>query len=290
MKKLLILLLALLSLSLPALADEPRRTVVIPEGTTDIPMEAYAHNTVITDLYLPTSLETLHDEPLEGDWSFGLIYGGNNWHAQEYKLVLHAPEGTAAAAFARQSGLPFVIEDARGGTDRAAVASWVQSALDAELPGSEVCISRIGLPAVGYSADTVLAAAQLPDGRLTLCLFSREGDALTLRWHNDEMLSQSQAQEWGPTGQRWTGGSVPHIMTIRADRLCIAVELHTDLSLEAQFSRREGVWELVTLRLLQDNGLHWYTPALLQLTEDMLRPGIDLQHWAPYTWSEWEEG
>lgn len=93
MKRLMILLLTMLGLMQPAFAQNAGRTVILPEGTTDIPMEAYAHNTVITDLYLP---------------------------------------------------------------------------------------------AVAYSADTVLSAVRLPDGMLTLCLFDRTGEELTLRWRNDE--------------------------------------------------------------------------------------------------------
>ena len=234
MKKLLLILLALLCLTLPAWAEETGRTVILPEGTTDIPREAYAHNTVITDLYLPASLQTVHGEPLTRSWSFSLVYGGNNWHSQEYKLVLHAPAGTDAAQFAQRSGLPYVIEDARGGTDRAAVADWVQSALDGEFPGAQVCENRIGLPAVAYSADTVLAAIRLPDGMLSLCLFDRAGDTLTLRWRNDELLSQAQEQTWTNGGARWTGGYVPHEMWLRGDTLSPAVVLHAPSYSEAE--------------------------------------------------------
>lgn len=290
MKKLL-LILTLLIWAVPAPAEGPTQTVILPEGTTDLPLEAYAHNTVITDLYLPASLETLHGEPLDGDWSFGLIYGGNNWHAQEYKLVLHAPEGTAAAAFARRSGLPFVIEAARGGTDRAAVTGWVQAVLDGQLPGASVCTNRMGLSAVCYGADTVLAAVQLPDGQLSLCLFDRSGDGLTLRWRNDELLSSAQAyqpvsrDEW-----RWTGGYVPHIMALRGDCLTLAFQLQEGLSLSADFRLDGDAWHLTQLSLLEDNGRNWHTPVLLRLTEDMLAPGIRLQTLAPVIPLPEEEG
>lgn len=289
MKKLLLALLALLSLALPAWAEETGRTVILPEGTTDIPREAYAHNTVITDLYLPASLQTVHGEPLTRSWSFSLVYGGNNWHSQEYKLVLHAPAATDAAQFAQRSGLPYVIEDARGGTDRAAVADWVQSALDGQFPGARVCENRIGLPAVAYSADTVLAAIRLPDGMLTLCLFDRTGDALTLRWRNDELLSQAQEQTWTNEGARWTGGYVPHEMWLRGDTLSLAVQLRENLTLSADFHRRDGIWTLTEMRLLEDNGVYWHTPVILRLTEDMLAPGIDLAYWAPIVWGEGDE-
>lgn len=289
MKRLMILLIGMLCLMQLAFAEGDGRTVILPEGTTDIPMEAYAHNTVITDLYLPASLQTVHGEPLTGQWSFSLIYGGNNWHSQEYKLVLHAPEGTDAAAFAMASGLPFVIEDARGGTDRDAVAVWVQWALDSAFPGAQVCQSRIGLPAVAYSADTVLAAVRLPDGLLTLCLFDRTGEELTLRWRNDELLSQTQEQTWTGGGVRWTGGSVPHIMQLHGDTLTLAVQIRENLTLDVTCLRRGGVWTLREMRLLEDNGVNWYTPVFLRLTQDMLAPDIELAHWAPIVWGEGDE-
>lgn len=181
--KWLLCLLALLCLTASALAEGS--VVVIPESATDIPMEAYAHDTVITDLYLPASLETVMGMELDGNWSFGLVYGGNNWHPQEYKLVLHAPEGTVAAEFARRSGLPYVIEDARGGTDRAAVAAWVQAALDEAYPGAKVCRNCAGSSAAGRwfafpvsvrqgRRDTVAALGQ--PGYALRCCAAYHGD------------------------------------------------------------------------------------------------------------------
>jgi len=259
-----------------------RGTVVIPEGVTEIAHEPFVHQWGLLDLYLPSTLTTIHGKPISPEHGIGDIWGGNNWHDQDYQLVLHAPEGTLAAQFARQSSQAYVIEDARGGTDRAAMAAWVQAWLDAELPGAQVGISRIDLPAVAYSADTVLAAAQLPDGMLTLLCFDRTGDALALRWRNDYILSQAQTWEWFPgEGYRWTGGYVPHVMALRGEELEIAVQFRADLSLKMRFARREGQWALTELFLLEDNGKYWYTPVLLSLTEDMLAPGILLETWAP---------
>ena len=289
MKKLLIVLMSL-CLLLPAWAEEDGRTVILPEGTTDIPLEAYAHNTVITDLYLPASLQTVHGEPLTRSWSFSLVYGGNNWHSQEYKLVLHAPAGTDAAQFAQRSSLPYVIEDARSGTDRAAVAAWVQVTLNGAFPGAAVCDNRIGLPAVAYSAETVLAAVRMPDGLLTLCCFDRNGETLSLRWRNDGILSQAQEQSWTNEGARWTGGYVPHEMWLRGDTLSLAVQLREGMTLEGSFLLRDGAWELTEMRLLEDNGVYWHTPVILRLTQDMLAPGIRLEDWAPIVFGEGDEG
>lgn len=270
MAKWLLVLLALLLLPWTALAEGS--VVVIPEGTTDIPAEAYAHNTAMTDLYLPASLETIMEMEPEDDWSFGLVYGGNNWHPQEYKLVLHAPEGTAAAEFARRSGLPYVIEDARGGTDRRAVAAWVQAVLDAALPGARVCQNRIGLPAVAYSADTVLAVVQEDDGSLSLCLYDRAGETLSLCWVNRDMLSDD----------------VPHIMEIVGERLTIAVQLREKVTLAVDFIRNGEAWTLAELRLDEDNGLYWHTSTFLRMTQDMLAVDIVLEDYAPYCWQDGE--
>lgn len=265
-------------------------TVVIPEGVTNIDHEPFVHQPRLLDLYLPSTLATIHDQPIGPAHCIWDLWGGNNWHDQDYQLVLHAPEGTAAAQFARQSGQPYVIEDARGGTDRAAVASWVQAWLDRELPGAKVCISRIDLPAVAYSADAVLAAVQLPDGMLTLCLFDRAGDTLTLRFRNDEMLSQAQTQRYVHQSVLWEGGYVPHTMTIREDWLTIAVTLREGLTLQTCFEPREGSWELAELHLIGDDGRYWYTPHILRMTEDMLAPGIRLETYAPFIWLETDEG
>lgn len=267
-------------------------TVIIPEGVTEIGREAFTHLPGLLDLYLPSTLATIHGEPIGPEHCFYDLYGGNDWHDQNYQLVLHAPEGTVAAEFARQSGLPFVIEDAQGGTDRAAVAAWVQAWLDAELPGAAVCQSRIGLPAVAYSADTVLAAVQLPDGMLTLCMFDRSDAALTLRWRNDDMLSQAQKSRWVSRDTwQWEGGYVPHIMRFDGDRLTIAVQLHTDLTLETHFTLREDGWELTELSLIEDSGEYSESPDdLLRMTEDMLAPGTLLKTYAPFIWLETDEG
>ena len=75
---------------------------------------------------------------------------------------------------------------------------------------------------------------------------------------------------------RWTGGYVPHEMWLRGDTLSLAVQLRENLTLSADFHRRDGIWTLTEMRLLEDNGTYWHTPVILRLTEDMLTPGIDL--------------
>lgn len=266
-----------------------RGTVIIPEGVTEIGFEAFVHQRWLLDLYLPSTLETIAGMPLSECYAYD-IWGGNDWHDQDYQLVLHAPEGTAAAAFARHSGQPYVIEDARGGTDRAAVAAWVQAWLDGALPGAKVCISRIDLPAVAYRADAVLAAVQLPDGMLTLCLFDRAGETLTLRLRNDEMLSQAQTRRYVRQSVLWEGGYVPHIMELRESWLTIAVTLREGLTLQTCFEPREDSWALTELHLIGDDGESWYTPHILRMTEDMLAPGIRLETYAPFIWLETDEG
>ena len=162
--------------------------------------------------------------------------------------------------------------------------------LNGAFPGAAVCDNRIGLPAVAYSAETVLAAVRMPDGLLTLCCFDRNGETLSLRWRNDGILSQAQEQSWTNEGARWTGGYVPHEMWLRGDTLSLAVQLREGMTLEGSFLLRDGAWELTEMRLLEDNGVYWHTPVILRLTQDMLAPGIRLEDWAPIVFGEGDEG
>lgn len=67
------------------------------------------------------------------------------------------------------------------------------------------------------------------------------------------------------------------------------MQIRENLTLDATCLRRGGVWTLTEMRLLQDNGVNWYTPVILRLTQDMLAPGIELAHWAPIVWGEGDD-
>ena len=181
-------------------AADLQGTVVIPEGVTDIGAECFAFNAGITDLYLPASFETISGETFQQGATFWYIWDFNSVDAGETHMTIHAPAGTEAARFAIWSGYPYVVEDAREGTDLPAVTAWAQAVLDAELPGAEICENDYGFPCVTYSADTVFVFAmrerETPYGmdEYLLCCFDRTGDVLTLRWVNDGLYG---TERWG---------------------------------------------------------------------------------------------
>lgn len=171
-------------------------TIVIPEGVTDIGYDCFCFGYDITDLYLPASLTTIGGRTFREGAEFWEMWGFNSVDEGETHMTIHAPAGTDAARFAKWSGEPYVIEDAREGTDLPAVTAWVQSALDSEFPGAVVVENHYGFPLVTYSADTVFAFAVLetPGTHVNtfeglLCCFDRAGDELTLRWVNREIRS-----------------------------------------------------------------------------------------------------
>jgi len=178
-------------------------TVVIPEGVTDIGYECFAFADGITDIYLPASLERLDGETFQQGAEFWFMWCFNSVDEGETHMTVHAPAGTEAARFARWSGEAYVIEDAREGTDLPAVTAWVQSVLDAEIPGAVVLENAYGFPLVTYSADTVFAFAmkETPGTYRSgfeglLCCFDREGDTLTLRWVNSGIRSIRYRYTW----------------------------------------------------------------------------------------------
>ena len=178
-------------------------TVVIPEGVTDIGYECFAFGYDIADIYLPASLQTIGGQTFQQGATFWYIWAFNSVDEGETQMTIHAPAGTEAARFARWSGEAYVIEDAREGTDLPAVTAWVQSVLDAELPGAVVLENAYGFPLVTYSADTVFAFAmkETPGTYRSgfeglLCCFDREGDTLTLRWVNSGIRSTRYRYTW----------------------------------------------------------------------------------------------
>ena len=177
--------------------------VVIPEGVTDIGWECFAFGLDITDLYLPASLQTIGGQTFQQGAIFFDMWDYNSVDAGETHMTVHAPAGTEAARFATWSGESYVIEDAREGTDLAAVTAWVQASLDAEVSGAVVLENAYGFPLVTYSADTVFAFAmkETPGSYCSgfdglLCCFDRVGKALTLRWVNGSIRSTRYRNAW----------------------------------------------------------------------------------------------
>ena len=216
-------------------------TVVIPEGVTDIGYECFAFGYDITDIYLPASLQTIGGQTFQQGATFWYIWDFNSVDAGETHMTVHAPAGTEAARFARWSGESYVIEDAREGTDLAAVTGWVQAVLDAEVPGAKVSKNEYGFPCVTYSADTVFAFATKErasrydrDKHYLLC-FDRNGNELTLRWINAD-----------------SGMTVPLEMTLIGDRLNLMLRLGEETAASLAFSGED-------FRLSQVSTCVWVT-------------------------------
>ena len=216
-------------------------TVVIPEGVTNIGWECFAFEADITDIYLPASLQTIGGETFQQGAEFWFMWCFNSVDAGETHMTVHAPAGTEAARFARWSGESYVIEDAREGTDLAAVTGWVQSALDEALPGAKVSENEYGFPCVTYSADTVFAFATKErasrydrDKHYLLC-FDRNGNELTLRWINAD-----------------SGMTVPLEMTLIGDRLNLMLRLGEETAASLAFSGED-------FRLSQVSTCVWVT-------------------------------
>lgn len=216
-------------------------SVVIPEGVTNIGWECFAFEADITDIYLPASLQTIGGETFQQGAEFWYIWCFNSVDAGETHMTVHAPAGTEAACFAKWSGESYVIEDAREGTDLAAVTGWVQAVLDAEVPGAKVSKNEYGFPCVTYSADTVFAFATKErasrydrDKHYLLC-FDRNGNELTLRWINAD-----------------SGMTVPLEMTLIGDRLNLMLRLGEETAASLAFSGED-------FRLSQVSTCVWVT-------------------------------
>lgn len=210
--------------SLPAhafAAADLQGTVVIPEGVTDIDMECFVFNDDITDLYLPASLQTIEGKTFEQGASFGYIWDFNSINEGEIHMTVHAPAGTEAARFARFSGEPYVIEDARSGTDLPAVAAQVEAVLNEVYPAAALCVNPYGYPCVTYSADTVFAFAQRAGGgwydENLLCCFDRTAEGLTLRFINDGLY-------WNEYPQGWPETTAPLDMQLIGDTLTLGLQ------------------------------------------------------------------
>lgn len=209
-------------------------TVVIPEGVTDIGYECFAFGFGITDLYLPASLQTIGGETFQQGAEFWKIWCFNSVDAGETHMTVHAPAGTEAERFARWSGEAFVIEDAREGTDLAAVTGWVEEALAEILPGAKVCENEYGFPCVTYSADTVFAfamkerATRYDKDDCYLCCFDRSGNELTLRWVNEGICGND----------RWTflETPVPLDMVLVGDKLHLMFRLGEETAAALTFA------------------------------------------------------
>lgn len=246
-------------------------TIVIPEGVTDIGYDCFCFGYNITDMYLPASLQTIGGMTFREGATFWDMWGFNSVDDGETHMTVHAPAGTDAALIAQWSGEPYVIEDARGGTDLPAVTAWVQSALDESFPGAVVVENHYGFPLVTYSADTVFAFAVLetPGPSLSgfeglLCCFDRDGDTLTLRWANREIRSIRYCRAWDEL-------DTPIILELRGDELYLGLRGDEEAAVFLTFSGEDfRLTELESCCWESDTGgppAFWATVLRLPVTD-----------------------
>lgn len=260
-------------------AADLQGTIVIPEGVTSIGDECFVFNAGITDMYLPASLEAMGGESVDEGWGFDYIYGFNNIDPGQEHMTVHAPAGTTAAEFAIRSGYPYVIEDARGGTDLPAMAALVQAALDECLPGAVVCENEYGFACVSYSAETVFAFATREGSgwydEWYLCCFDRDGDTLTLLWTNDALYGNEQ--------QAWPETLIPASMKLIGDRFHLELQVSEETIITLTFSGEDWLLTHTTTDVWYDGGggfAYWKTQLALSITG-----GAPLRTFSTVTWA-----
>lgn len=246
-------------------AADLQGTVLIPEGVTDIGDECFAFNAGITDMYLPASLATMGGESAEEGWGFDYIYAFNYLEPGQEHMTVHAPAGTEAEKFAIGSGYPYVIEDARGGTDLPAMTALVQSVLDKQFPGAVVCENEYGFPCVSYSAETVFAFATRESNgwydEWFLCCFDRAGDRLTLLWTNDALYGNEQ--------RAWPETVIPASMKLIGDRFHLELQVSEATIITLTFTGEDWRLTHTTTDVWYDDGggfAYWKTQLALSIT------------------------
>lgn len=253
-------------------------TVIIPEGVTDIGDECFIFNAGITDMYLPASLKTMGGETVDEGWGFDLIYAFNHIDPGQEHMTVHAPAGTEAAKFAERSGYPYVIEDARGGTDLPAMTALVQSVLDEQLPGAVVCENQYGFPCVSYSAETVFAFATREGSgwydEWFLCCFDRDGNTLTLLWTNEEL--------YGNERQIWPETPIPVSMKLIGDRFHLELQISDETIITLTFAGEDWHLTHTTTDVWYNTGdgfAYWNTRLALSIAN-----GESLRTFRTVTW------
>lgn len=255
--------------------------IIIPEGVTDLGDECFCFNANLTDLYLPASLETMGGESVDEGWGFDFIYGFNHIDPGQEHMTVHAPAGTEAAKFAERSGYPYVIEDARGGTDLPAMTALVQAVLDEQLPGAVVCENAYDFPCVSYSAETVFAFATREGSgwydEWYLCCFSRSGDALTLLWTNDQLYGNEQTF--------WPDIMIPLDMKLIGESFTLTLQVGGETVIDLTFSGESWSLTHAAASVWYEPGdggpNHWDTQLALPITD-----GAPLRTFSTVTWAD----
>lgn len=168
-------------------------------------------------------------------------------------------------------------------------ASACEEALaDTSLAGSVVA-EKDGVSVVAWDEYFAFAVMRRTDGLLMLCHFVPMGEGVSLKWHNDLLLSYYQDIAFTVEDVKWKGGILPD-MWVDLDCVNIQLQLQPQIYLSIlgdTFARGVRVTDLTLYYVTED--LSWV--ALLAVTEDCLADDIYLATCKPDDWrrGEWEE-
>ena len=157
---------------------------------------------------------------------------------------------------------------------------------DTTLAGSVVA-EKDGMPVVAWDEYNAFAVMRRTDGLLMLCHFSPMGERVSLKWHNDLLLSYYQDIAFTMEDVKWTGGILPD-MWVDLDHVCIQLQLQPQiyLSILGDCFARGGVRvaDLTLYYVTED--FSWV--ALLAVTDDCLAEDIYLATCKPDDWRRGE--
>lgn len=162
-----------------------------------------------------------------------------------------------------------------------------ESLADTPLAGSVVA-EKDGMPVVVWDEYNAFAVMRRTDGLLMLCHFSPMGERVSLKWHNDLLLSYYQDIAFTVEDVKWTGGILPD-MWVDLDHVRIQLQLQPQiyLSILGDCFARGGVRvDDLTLYYVTED-LSWV--QLLALTEDCLAADIYLATCKPDDWRRGEK-
>lgn len=157
---------------------------------------------------------------------------------------------------------------------------------ETSLAGSAVA-EKDGVPVVTWDGYNAFAVMRRPDGLLMLCHFVPRGEGISLKWHNDLLLSYYQDIAFTVEDVRWKGGILPD-MWVDFEHVGIQLQLQPQiyLSILGDCFARGGVrvTDLTLYYVTED--FTWVT--LLAVTDDCLAEDIYLATCKPDDWRRGE--
>lgn len=158
---------------------------------------------------------------------------------------------------------------------------------DTALAGCTVA-EKDGVPLVDWSEYYAFAVMRRTDGLLMLCHFVPMGEALSLKWHNDLLISHYQNVSMTMQGAAWSGGSLPKMRMQESWKFTISLFQHdgTQLTLTADLARDHWCVTEMALDIQMPDGC-WRT--VLHLPDGCLADDIYLATCKPDNWRRGEQ-